>query len=78
MKHTVEAYLDIETTGLMYGSSEITVVGIYLVREDSDMIDVRIWTLVLLVQGIPYLAAVLVALIGSQPKLPARLVGAMK
>jgi hypothetical protein len=30
------------------------------------------------VQGIPYLAAVLVALIGSQPKLPARLVGAMK
>jgi uncharacterized protein YprB with RNaseH-like and TPR domain len=32
MKKTFEAYIDIETTGLMYGSSEITVVGIYLVR----------------------------------------------
>jgi uncharacterized protein YprB with RNaseH-like and TPR domain len=32
MQNTVEAYLDIETTGLMYGSSEITVVGIYLVH----------------------------------------------
>jgi uncharacterized protein YprB with RNaseH-like and TPR domain len=32
MRKTVEAYIDIETTGLMYGSSEITVVGIYLVR----------------------------------------------
>jgi uncharacterized protein len=32
MKHQAEAYIDIETTGLMYGSSEITVVGIYLVR----------------------------------------------
>ena len=28
----VEAYIDIETTGLMYGASEITVVGIYLCR----------------------------------------------
>jgi uncharacterized protein YprB with RNaseH-like and TPR domain len=34
MQNPVEAYLDIETTGLMYGSSEITVVGIYLVRGD--------------------------------------------
>lgn len=32
MQKTLEAYIDIETTGLMYGSSEITVVGIYLVR----------------------------------------------
>jgi len=29
--HT-EAYIDIETTGLAYGASEITVVGIYLCR----------------------------------------------
>jgi uncharacterized protein YprB with RNaseH-like and TPR domain len=32
MPKSLEAYIDIETTGLMYGSSEITVVGIYLVR----------------------------------------------
>jgi uncharacterized protein YprB with RNaseH-like and TPR domain len=31
-----EAYIDIETTGLSFGGSEITVVGIYLWREDGD------------------------------------------
>ncbi len=31
MPHT-EAYLDIETTGLTFSASEITVVGIYLCR----------------------------------------------
>ena len=30
-----EAYLDIETTGLTYSASEITVVGIYLCRGDE-------------------------------------------
>jgi uncharacterized protein YprB with RNaseH-like and TPR domain len=29
-QNIVEAYIDIETTGLIYGASEITVVGIYL------------------------------------------------
>jgi uncharacterized protein YprB with RNaseH-like and TPR domain len=39
MQNTVEAYIDIETTGLMYGSSEITVVGIYIVRgNETDFI----------------------------------------
>ena len=34
-----EAYLDIETTGLSYGASEITVVGIYLCRgEDTEFV----------------------------------------
>jgi uncharacterized protein len=32
MQNTVEAYIDIETTGLTYAASEITVVGIYLCR----------------------------------------------
>ncbi|MFA5308393.1 MAG: ribonuclease H-like domain-containing protein [Dehalococcoidales bacterium] len=35
MQHT-EAYIDIETTGLSYGSSEITVVGIYICRGNDD------------------------------------------
>jgi uncharacterized protein YprB with RNaseH-like and TPR domain len=39
MQKTVEAYLDIETTGLMYGASEITVVGIFLVRgNETDFV----------------------------------------
>jgi uncharacterized protein YprB with RNaseH-like and TPR domain len=32
MQNPVEAYIDIETTGLTYAASEITVVGIYLCR----------------------------------------------
>jgi uncharacterized protein YprB with RNaseH-like and TPR domain len=35
MPNQVEAYIDIETTGLTYDASEITVVGIYLCREDG-------------------------------------------
>lgn len=31
-----EAYIDIETTGLSFGGSEITVVGIYLWNENGD------------------------------------------
>jgi uncharacterized protein len=31
-----EAYIDIETTGLSFGASEITVVGMYLWGEDGD------------------------------------------
>ena len=38
MPHT-EAYLDIETTGLTFSASEITVVGIYLCRgEDAEFV----------------------------------------
>ena len=55
----------------------LAIVGLFLVRDDSDMMDIRVWSLVLGVQGIPYLAALLVAFIGGLPKLPARLVGAM-
>jgi uncharacterized protein len=35
MQNIVEAYIDIETTGLTYTASEITVVGIYLCRGDT-------------------------------------------
>jgi uncharacterized protein YprB with RNaseH-like and TPR domain len=36
---STEAYIDIETTGLTYSASEITVVGIYLCRgDDSEFI----------------------------------------
>ncbi len=73
----LKSLLDAREELLFLVALTLSIVGIFVIREDSDMLDVRVWTLVLLVQGIPYLAAVLVALIGSQPKLPARLVGAM-
>jgi exo-beta-1,3-glucanase (GH17 family)/cellulose synthase/poly-beta-1,6-N-acetylglucosamine synthase-like glycosyltransferase len=44
-------------------------------RNDWDMLDVQLWTLVLAVQSIPYLAAVLVSLASAWTRLPARLVG---
>src|SRR4030042_1119743 len=38
-QNTIEAYIDIETTGLTYSASEITVVGIYLCRgEEAEFI----------------------------------------
>ena len=48
-----------------------------LLREDSVMLDVRIWALMLLVQAVPYAAAVLVSLVSAAPRLPGRLVGGM-
>jgi exo-beta-1,3-glucanase (GH17 family)/cellulose synthase/poly-beta-1,6-N-acetylglucosamine synthase-like glycosyltransferase len=47
-------------------------------REDGDMLDVRVWAVMLLVQCIPYAAAVLVSLISAIPRLPGRLVGPMQ
>jgi hypothetical protein len=41
------------------------------------MLDVQIWATVLLVQAIPYGAALLLALISGLPRLPAGLLGSM-
>jgi len=49
-----------------------------LQREDGMMLDVRIWALMLTMQGVPYAAAGLVSLISAAPRLPGRLVGAMR
>jgi len=54
----------------------LAVVGV-LLRKDGDMLDIRIWSLVLAIQAIPYAAAVLVSLISGLPRLPAKLIGAM-
>ena len=48
-----------------------------MLRDDAYMLDVRIWSAVLVVQAIPYLASVLVSLISAWPHLSAKLVGAM-
>ncbi len=49
-----------------------------LLRPDGGMQDVRVWSLVLLVQGVPYAAAGLVSLISAAPRLPGGLVGSMR
>ena len=54
----------------------LAIVGV-LLRKDGDMLDIRIWTLVLGIQAIPYTASVVVSLISGLPKLPAKLVGVM-
>ncbi|MGA7979091.1 MAG: glycosyltransferase [Chromatiaceae bacterium] len=51
--------------------------ALVLLRDDGDMLDVRLWSAVLFVQGIPYLATLLASLASSLPRLPARLVGPM-
>jgi len=54
--------------------------GAYAVlqREDSMMLDVRIWALMLAMQSVPYAAAGLVSMISAAPRLPGGLVGAMR
>lgn len=47
-------------------------------RPDGTMLDIRVWSLVLWVQCVPYTAAVLVSLISGMPWLPAKLIGKMR
>ncbi len=54
----------------------LAIIGV-LLRKDGDMLDIHVWATVLAIQGIPYLASVLVSLISGMPYLPAKLVGAM-
>ncbi len=54
----------------------LAIIGV-LLRKDGHMLDIRIWTLVLGIQAIPYSASVLVSLISGLPRLPAKLVGTM-
>ncbi|RKT45678.1 glycosyltransferase [Thiocapsa rosea] len=51
--------------------------GLIMLRDDAFMLDVRVWVAVLIVQSIPYLAAVAVSLISAAKTLPASLVGPM-
>jgi hypothetical protein len=54
----------------------LAIIGV-LLRKDGDMLDIRIWSLVLAIQAIPYTASVLVSLISGLPRLPAKLIGGM-
>ncbi len=74
----LRSLMDAREEALFLLALSLAIASLFLARPDSDMMDIHVWALVLGVQGTPYLAAVLVALIGGIPKLPARLVGAMK
>ncbi|MDJ0738642.1 MAG: glycosyltransferase family 2 protein [Gammaproteobacteria bacterium] len=43
-------------------------------REDGSLLDVRLWSAMLLVQAVPYAATVIVSMISAAPGLPGRLV----
>ena len=45
--------------------------------QGTEMPDVTLWAVMLLVQSVPYAAAVCMSLVGALPQLPARLVGAL-
>ncbi len=73
----IRAVADVREETLLSVALILAGVGV-LQRDDAYMLDVRIWTLVLFVQSVPYLSAVLVSLISASPSLPASLVGPMQ
>jgi exo-beta-1,3-glucanase (GH17 family)/cellulose synthase/poly-beta-1,6-N-acetylglucosamine synthase-like glycosyltransferase len=50
---------------------------VILMRKDGGMLDVRIWATVLIVQCVPYTAAVLVSMVSGMPRLSSKLIGEM-
>jgi hypothetical protein len=49
-----------------------------LLREDGDLLDVRVWSAMLMIQAIPYAAAGLMSLISAAPRLPGGMVGPLR
>jgi hypothetical protein len=47
-------------------------------REDGDLFDVRLWATMLLVQGVPYLAAFVLSAISAARRLPGHWLGEMR
>ena len=73
----IQALMDAREELLFFAAM---LLGAYAVlqRTDAMMLDVKIWSVMLAMQSIPYAAAVLVSLISAAPRLPGRLVGAMR
>ena len=49
-----------------------------LMQQNVDSPDLLVWIVLLLVQSLPYLSAVIVALVSAMPQLPAGLIGRLK
>ncbi|QIK36855.1 glycosyltransferase [Caldichromatium japonicum] len=72
----IRALMDVREEALLVCAFMLAAYAV-MQREDAFMLDVQVWTLVLLAQSIPYLASVLVSLISAWTHLPAVLVGPM-
>ncbi|MCF7984154.1 MAG: glycosyltransferase [Thiohalocapsa sp.] len=72
----LRALADAREESLMMIAFWIAAGGV-LLREDAYMLDVKVWAAVLLVQSVPYLAALLVSLLSAMPRIPASLIGPM-
>lgn len=58
-------------TALLVGATAV------LWREDGDLLDVRLWAAMLVIQGVPYAASGLLSIVSAAPRLSGRLVGAV-
>ena len=63
---------------LLFLSAMLLAAFAVLLRPDGEMLDVRVWSLMLLMQGIPYAAAGLMSVVGASPRLPGWLVGPLQ
>jgi hypothetical protein len=70
----LQALVDNREEGLMMLGLWLASLAVYL-DVPNDMRDVAVWIAVLLIQSIPYFAALLVSLISAFPRLPARYIG---
>ncbi|NCA71147.1 MAG: glycosyltransferase [Sphingobacteriia bacterium] len=72
----IRALADVREEGLFVIAFWLAAALMFL-RYDAYMLDLRVWVAVLIVQSIPYLAAVIVSLISAAPRLPAGMIGPM-
>jgi len=72
----IRAISDVREEFLFLVAFWLTAAGVSM-REDAYMLDVRVWTAVLLVQSVPFLASLLVSLVSASRRLPAGLIGTM-
>ncbi len=63
---------------LVIASILLLSVAAITLRQDMQMLDTKLWISVLLVQSLPYIAALIMSIISAFPRLPASIVGAMQ
>jgi exo-beta-1,3-glucanase (GH17 family)/cellulose synthase/poly-beta-1,6-N-acetylglucosamine synthase-like glycosyltransferase len=72
----LKAFADARQETILLVALLAAAVGVIVVQ-GREMLDVKVWAAVLVVQAIPYAASLLLSLISAFPKLPASLVGPM-
>jgi hypothetical protein len=72
----LKAFLDAREETFMLVALVVCAWAVMAVQ-GPDMLDVKVWAAVLLIQAIPYASALALSLVSAFPKLPASLVGTM-